>query len=165
MSTSISTTLTACLESFNQLKARAEQPDYRHEEEVPLVSWTAELDRLEMWTLNVEALRAGRSSLESRLGNSFTSQEVSKGVAKLLEDLDTFLDEILQELSEAGPSASEDDASSGTSIEQTTELQQLHELVVNVIDNLNERSTLIQERIRRILDRASKGSSVEDDEK
>ncbi|KAL9069748.1 MAG: hypothetical protein Q9161_005333 [Pseudevernia consocians] len=151
--------------SFGQLKARAEQPDYRHEEEVPLVSWTAESDRLEMWTLNVGALQTGQSSLESRLGKSFTSQEVSKGVAKLLEDLDSFLTEILREFSKAGPSASDDDASLGTSIEQTTELQQLHGLVVSVIDNLNELSTLIQERIRRILDCASKGSSVEDDEK
>ena len=121
MSTSISTTLTACLKSFDQLKARAEQPDYRHEEEVPLISCTAESDRLEMWTLNVEALQTGQSSLESRLGNSLTSQEVSKGVAKLLEDLDSFLTEMLQELSKAGPSASDDDASLGTSIEQTTE--------------------------------------------
>ena len=165
MSTSISTTLTACLKSFNQLKARAKQPDYRHEEEVPLVSWTAESDRLEMWTLNVGALQTGQSSLESRLGNSFTSQEVSKEVAKLFEDLDSLLTEMLQELSKAGPSASDDDASLGTSIEQTTELQQLHELVVHVFDNLNELSTLIQERIRRILDCASKESSVEDDEK
>ncbi|KAF6224495.1 hypothetical protein HO133_011072 [Letharia lupina] len=132
MPTSVSTTLTKCLAALNHIKTRAEQPDYRHEGDVPLASWITELSRLRVWTSNVWAYETGQSSLEDILGN--TSPLTGRAVTDLLENLHLLLSDILGKLSRAAPSASGDDAPSTTSPEPTTELQQLYPEVVSSID-------------------------------
>ncbi len=157
MSTSISTTLDACLKSFNQLKERVKQPDYRYEKDVPSVSWTAELDRLKKWASNVGAHQTGQASLESRLGDTFSGREAAKHIPKLLVAIKSNLTETLEELSGAGPSASGCDTPSDSSPEQTTELQQLHELVASDINSLYQLADLKPKTQRAV--------SAEDDEK
>ncbi len=142
MSASISTTLDACLKSFNQLKVQVERPDYRCEKDVPSVSWTAELDRLEKWASNVGAHRTGQASPESMLGDTFSGRKAAKLILKLLVAIKSDLTEILEELSGPGPSASGYDAPSDSSPEQTTELQQLHKLVASDINCLYELAEL-----------------------
>ncbi len=65
---------------------------------------------------------------------------------KLLQDLGRSLNDIINELSEDGTKASEDDETSAAWPEDdsTTELQQLHEELVNIIDCLYQLSMLIR---------------------
>lgn len=166
MPTSINSNLTACLNSFDQLKARMEQPDYRHETEVPLGSWTDELGRLRVWASNVAAYQTGQSSFDSRLGDaSGISRKIKQQTTKWLGYLDEALTDTLGELSETAPSASGDEAQSDPSSKQMTRLQRSHGLVVNIINCLNQLSSLIPKPIRASFDSASEGFSVEDDEK
>lgn len=169
MSTSISTTLATCLESFNQLKALVEQPDYGREEEVPSAAWTDELGRLRVWASNVGAHQTGQSSLESRMigpPTLFDSQaKICQQFAKLLADLKLILTETRNELSGLGSSASGDDAPPEALPNQTTELQQSHESVVSTIDCLNQLAEIIRKPSRATLDDRSEGSLAEGNEK
>lgn len=168
MSTSISTTLAACLESFNKLKALVEQLDYGREEEVPSAAWTDELGRLRVWASNVGAHQTGQSSLESRMigpPTLFDSQaKICQQFAKLLADLKLILTETRNELSGLGSSASGDDAPPEALPDQTTELQQSHESVVSTIDCLNQLAEIIRKPSRATLDDRSEGSLAEGNE-
>ena len=144
MATSISSILIPCLKSFNQLQERVEQPDYCFEEEVSSVAWGDELGRLRIWAANIGAHQMGQSSLDFRLRDA---SHISKQVTNLLQDLDQSLNNIFEEISqEAGTEDSEDDETSAAwpGENLTTELQQLHEEIVNIIDCLYQLSMLIR---------------------
>lgn len=135
MATSISAILISCLKSFNQLQERVEQPDYSHESEVSSVFWGDELGRLRVWAANIGAHQTGQSSLDFRLRDA---SHISNQITKLLQDLNRSLDDILDELSEDERKASEDDETEASWLDDnsTTELQQLHEEIINIIDCL-----------------------------
>lgn len=143
MATSISAILIPCLKSFNQLHERVERPDYSHEGEVPSVSWGDELGRLRIWAANIGAHQTGQSSLEFRLRDA---SHISTQIKNLLRELDQSLNDILDELSEDGTKASEDDETSAAwpDDNSTTEFQQLHEEVVNIVDCLYQLSMLVR---------------------
>ena len=143
MATSISSILIPCLKSFNQLQERVEQPNYSYEEEVSSVTWGDELGRLRIWAANIGAHQTGQSSLDFRLRDA---SHISKQVTNLLRDLDQSLNDIFEELSEAVKKDSEDDGTSAAWSDDnpTTELQQLHAEVVNIIDCLYQLSMLIR---------------------
>ena len=143
MATSISAILIPCLKSFNQLQERVEQPDYHYEREVSSVSWGDELGRIRVWAENIGAHQTGQSSLDFRLRDA---SHISNQITKLLQDLKRSLDAIVEELSEDGTEASEDEEMSASWVDgkSTTELQQLHEEVVNVIDCLYQLSIIIR---------------------
>lgn len=146
MATSISSILIPCLKSFNQLQERVEQPDYTtcYEEEVSSLAWGDELGRLRIWAANIGAHQTGQSSLDFRLRDA---SHISKQVTSLLRDLDQSLNDIVEEISEeAGTEGSGDDGTSAAwpNENPTTELQQLHEEVVNIIDCLYQLSMLIR---------------------
>ncbi|KAL9069743.1 MAG: hypothetical protein Q9161_005328 [Pseudevernia consocians] len=143
MATSISAVLIPCLKSFNQLQERVEQSDYSHEREVSSVSWGDELGRLRVWAANIGAHQTGQSSLDFRLRDA---SHISNQITKLLQDLSHSLDDIVDELSEDRTEASEDDETSASWLDNnsTTEIQQLHEEVVNIIDCLYQLSMLIR---------------------
>ena len=143
MATSISAILIPCLKSFNQLQEQVEQPSYSFEGEVPSVAWGDELGRLRIWAANIGAHQTGQSSLDFRLRDA---SHISKQIMKLLQDLGRSLNDTINELSEDGTKASEDDETSAVWPEQdsTTELQQLHEELVNIIDCLYQLSMLIR---------------------
>ena len=141
METSISAILVPCLKSFNRLAEQVERPDYNREAEVSLTLWGDELGRLRVWAANIGARQTGQSSLDFRLRDA---SHISNQITKLLEDLEQSLYAIFDELSEPEMEASdgEDDAWPGH--ETTTELQQLYEEVVNVVDCLYQMSMLIR---------------------
>ena len=138
MATSISAILVPCLKSFNQLQEQVERPGYGREAEVTSASWTDELGRLRVWAANIGAHQTGQSSLDFRLRDA---SHISKQITKLLRDLEQSLHDIFDELSENETVASDDDWPDD---ESTTELQQLHEEVVNIIDCLYQLSMLIR---------------------
>lgn len=143
MVTSISAVLIPCLKSFNWLQERVERPDYSCEGEVSSISWGDELGRLRVWAANIGAHQTGQSSLEFRLRDA---SHISKQITNLLQELDQSLNDVADELSEDGTKATDDgDTSTAWSDDNsTTELQQLHEEVVNIIDCLYQLSMLIR---------------------
>lgn len=138
MTTSISAILLPCLKSFNQLQEQVERPDYGSEAEVSSALWADELGRLRVWAANIGAHQTGQSSLDFRLRDA---SHISKQITKLLRDLEQSLHDIFDELFEDETEASDDDWPDD---ESTTELQQLHEEVVNIIDCLYQLSMLIR---------------------
>lgn len=143
MATSISTILVPCLKSFKQIQERVERPDYSCEEQVSSISWGDELGRLRVWAANIGAHQTGQSSLEFRLRDA---SHISKQVTTLLRDLDQSLNDIADELSEDRAEASEDNETPAAwpDDDSATELQQLHEELVNIIDCLYQLSMLIR---------------------
>ena len=143
MATSISAILIPCLKSFNKLQEQVEQPDYGHDQEVAPASWGDELGRLRVWAANIGAHQTGQSSLDFRLRDA---SHISKQITKLLRELEQSLHEILKELSDDSPEASDYDEPDAfwPGGEPTTELQQLYEEVANIIDCLYQLSMLIR---------------------
>ena len=143
MATSISAILIPCLKSLNHLQEQVERPEYGREGEVSSALWGDELGRLRVWAANIGAHQTGQSSLDFRLRDA---SHISKQVMKLLGDLQQSLHDIFDELSEDENKAYEDDETLAAwpGDESTTELQQLHEEVVNIIDCLYQLSMLIR---------------------
>lgn len=143
MATSISDILIKCLQSFNQLRGVAEQPDYSCEGEVSSVVWGDDLGRLRVWAANIGAHQTGQSSLDFRLRDA---SHISKQIVKLLEELEQSLNDTLDELYGDGTTPTEDDdnLAAWPDNKSTTELQQLHEELVNIIDCLYQLSLLIR---------------------
>lgn len=141
MATSISTALLSCLKSFNQLQEQVEQPEYSREADVSHASWGDELGRLRVWAANIGAHQTGQSSLDFRLRDA---SHISNQITKLLRDLEQSLHDIFDELSKDATEALEDDVADWPGEESTTELQQLHEEVVNIVDCLYQLSMLIR---------------------
>lgn len=140
MATSISAILVPCLKSFNELQEQSKRPEYRREAEVSAASWGDELGRLRVWAANIGAHQTGQSSLDFRLRDA---SHISKQVTKLLRDLEQSLHDILDEVSGDPTDVPEDD-DFWPGEESTTELQQLHEEVINIIDCLYQLSMLIR---------------------
>lgn len=170
MPTTDSTKLTACLTSFEKLTAQAKQPDYRHEKEVSSAAWKVQLVRLQEWTPGFRALQTSQSSPESRPGDTASERSgLDKNVIpKYLESLSSSLhdaEELSEGSSEVSPSASEDDAPSGTSPKQMAELWGLHdhyEDAVNTIDCLYQFTKIIPRPGHALHDDASKVSGEVD---
>lgn len=137
------TTVIRCLESFNQLSERSEQTDYGREDEVASVAWMDELGRLRVWAANTGALQTGQSSLDFQLRDS---SHINQQVVELLEDLRQTIIEITDALSEDMLEASDDGESLDAGPDETpkTQLQQLYEGVVTIIDCLYRMSMLIR---------------------
>ena len=140
MATSISAILVPCLKSFNELQEQVERLDYSREAEVSAASWGDELGRLRVWAANIGAHQTGQSSLDFRLRDA---SHISKQVTKLLMDLEQSLHDILDEISRDRTDVLEDD-DFWPGEESTTELQQLHEELINIIDCLYQLSMLIR---------------------
>ena len=141
METSISAILVPCLKSFNQLAEQVERPDYNCEAEVSPALWRDELGRVRVWAANIGAHQTGQSSLDFRLRDA---SHISNQITKLLEDLEQSLYAIFDELSEHEMEASDEGDDAWPGHETTTELQQLYEEVVNIVDCLYQMSMLIR---------------------
>lgn len=139
MTTPSNTLITACLQTFDSLTSQAKQPAYRHEAYVSSASWTHELNRLKDLTSDGGAQQKGKTPLEAMLGAtpSYAEQKTKEHITKLLVDLNQQLRNALEEFPK-------DSSPSDTSPEQRSELQELHEDVVNIIDGLDRLSTHIR---------------------
>ena len=162
MAVSISTTLMPCLKSFNQVQDLVKQPDYKYEEDVSSTLWTDELGRLRVWASNVGAHQTGQSSLDFRLRDA---SHISQQITKLLKDLHGILDSVKDEISidqvkAFEVSASSDDEDTWPGEDPPSELHQLYEEVVNVVDCLYKMSMLIRRPAQHDLLIGSKKADV-----
>ena len=139
MATSISGLLVECLSLFNAVVAREGLVAY--DAEVPKSLWLDELGRLRVWAANIGAHQTGQSSLDYRLRDASHLKDqiirLLERLQRLLVDLSEFLDEIL-EGAEAQYSDDED----------TTELEQIYNGLVEVIGSLFQMSMLIRRPTR-----------------
>lgn len=143
-SSSTRTKLIRCLELFNQLSEKVEHAGYDHQEEIACASWTDELGRLRVWAANTGGLRTGQSSLDFQLRDS---SHVNRQIIKLLESLSRTINEVISTLSEGLTEASYDSDTLDNCCDDErprTELQQLYDEVVTVLDCLYRMSTLIR---------------------
>ncbi len=159
MATSISAILIVCLKSFNQLQEQVERPDYTRKAEVSSISWGDELGRLRVWAANIGAHQTGQSSLDFRLRDA---SHISKQITKLLQDLEQSLHEIFNEISHTTEAPKDDKPSiAWPGDESTTEFQQLHEEVINIIDCLYQLSMLIRKPAQHDMFVGSYGDKAE----
>ena len=122
------------------------QPDYKYEEDVSSTSWTDKLGRLRVWASNIGADQTGQSSLEFRLRDA---SHISQQMTKLLKNLDGILSDVKDKISSDPVEASEvttlpDDEESWPGDDPPSELQQLYEEVVNIVNCLYKMSILIR---------------------
>jgi hypothetical protein len=154
----LSSAAVSCLRAFQQFVTEANlYPAF--EAEVSCVLWQDELGRLRVWAGNIGVHQMGESSLEYRLRDA---SHIRAQVTRLVSELRQVIRE-LHNLVSGGSDQSDqgsgkvehaDDSMSmeselisqlsNTSEKELTEMQQLHEDVVDIINNLYKTSMLIR---------------------
>jgi hypothetical protein len=139
MAKSISSLLIDCLSLFNALVARKDL--IAHDAEVPTSLWTDELGRLRVWAANIGGHQTGQSSLDYRLRDA---SHIKDQVIRLLESLQRSLVDLQEVLGES-PAEAENELSDD---ENTTELEQIYNGLVELINSLFQMSMLIRRPTR-----------------
>jgi hypothetical protein len=139
MATSISSLLIECLSLFNAQVACDDL--VAHGAEVPQSLWLDELGRLRIWAANIGAHQTGQSSLDYRLRDA---SHIKDQIIRLLERLRRLLVDLKEALS--APLEETEDQFSGD--EDTTELGQIYNGIVEVIGSLFQMSMLIRRPAR-----------------
>jgi hypothetical protein len=139
MATSISSLLIECLGLFNALVARSDLN--AHDAEVPRSLWDDELGRLRVWAANIGAHQMGQSSLDYRLRDA---SHIKDQIIRLLERLQR----LLVDLNEVLDNPPEDGEDQFSDEEDTTELEQIYEGLIEAIGSLFQMSMLIRRPAR-----------------
>lgn len=116
-----------------------------HTDEVPLQEWTDELGRLRVWAANIGAHQTRQSSLDYRLRDA---SHIKSQIVRLLEQFQELLTDLKDVLEESSDDEAQDhhfedlgDSESGNS---TTEVQEIHQTLVETIDQLYQMSMIIR---------------------
>lgn len=139
MKDTISQVLKQCLREFTALTDSDILNHY--ETEVPRRRWLDELGRLRVWSGNVGAHQMGQSSLDYRLRDA---SHLKDETIKLLGRMLRVLQEVVDVMTEEGGEKPELELDSGSEDENTTEVQQLHQSVVDIINSLFQISMAIR---------------------
>ncbi|KAJ5614198.1 hypothetical protein N7528_007852 [Penicillium herquei] len=139
---SISELVQSCFAQFNSLIKSETLIDCT---EVPLQDWRDELGRLRVWAANIGAHQTGQSSLDYRLRDASHIRSQIVVLLGQVQELLTDLEDVLQEQNDGEAqnhdSESIDDASES---ELSTEIQEIHEGLVDTIGQLYQMSMLIR---------------------
>ena len=144
MVSSISKAITSCLELFRKICDTFGGSAAFCQDDVSAVAWTDELGRLRVWAANIGAHQTGQSSLEFRLRDA--------------SNIKTQIEHLLKDLLQALNDASDEQFCAGTEDAQLlieppdsvgdeslpSEMRQLYEDVVNIIDCLYQLSMVIR---------------------
>ncbi|KIW33240.1 uncharacterized protein PV07_00106 [Cladophialophora immunda] len=136
MATRISSVLIDCLKLFKGLISHPELKSYAGE--VPPSLWADELGRLRVWAANIGAHQTGQTSLDYRLRDA---SHITEQTIKLLERLRRTLQDADEYLAGTDAEDTEDLSVDG---DEGTELQQIHQGLVNTIDCLFQLSMIIR---------------------
>ncbi|KAL4911001.1 hypothetical protein BDW74DRAFT_4707 [Aspergillus multicolor] len=138
MKDTISQVLNQCLRDFTALTES--EALNRYEAEIPRRRWLDELGRLRVWSGNIGAHQAGQSSLDYRLRDaSHLKGETLKLLNRMLRVIQNAT-EVLNEDSDGEVGIElEDDEDDGT-----TEMQQLHQNIVDIINSLMQISMAVR---------------------
>ncbi|KAL8926545.1 MAG: hypothetical protein Q9208_002872 [Pyrenodesmia sp. 3 TL-2023] len=142
MAISISSSLIACRNVFNELIEEIKKPVIEKPEGLYLQDWEDERGRLRLWAANIGAHQTGQSSLNFRLRDSSHIQEQ---IIKLLGSLTQKLRDSKLVLAEGeDPDVESFEDSLSENEEPQTELEQLRETVANIINCLFRMSILVR---------------------
>ncbi len=141
MAASISTSIIACLKSFNEFIE-----EIKHPGDLAVGAWEDELGRLRMWAANIGAHQTGQSSLDFRLRDA---SHVREQIIKLLHRLLQRLQDARDVLAEDGESDDNDDGVADANDvigedEPKTEIQELQESLATIINCLFQMSMLVR---------------------
>lgn len=158
MAVSISSSIVACLRTFNDFIEAIQDPDEEGAEGLYAPDWQDELGRLRMWAANIGAHQTGQSSLDYRLRDS---SHIRQQIVKLLDEILGRIHDVRNVINEGededveslGGSSSENEGSE-------TEIQQLRRSVATIIDCLFQMSMLLRKPARHDLRVGSKTTDV-----
>ena len=140
---SIGQTLAPCLELFRTICDTFGGSALHCQDDISAAAWTDELGRLRVWAANVGAHQIGQSSLEFRLRDALN---VKTQIEYLLKDFLRILHDVSDELSSPGAENAKGIAEPDAVIDESSpsELRQLYEEVVNIIDCLYQLLIIIR---------------------
>ena len=157
MATSISSSIVACLKSFNEF---IDEVRYRQEASIGgLVAgtWEDDLGRLRMWAANIGAHQTGQSSLDFRLRDA---SHVREQIIKLLQGLLRRLQDARDLLAEDEQSDDEEIDDFMTENDPKTEMQELQESVGTTINCLFQMSMLVRKPVQHDVHIGSRHADV-----
>ena len=159
MAISISSSIIACLKSFNEF---IEEIKYFQDKDVRgLVAsaWEDELGRLRMWAANIGAHQTGQSSLDFRLRDaSHIREQIIKLLQGLLRRLQDARDVLADDEESDVEAAAEDDTLNDEGWE--TEIQGLQESIATNVKCLFQMSLLVRKPAQHDLYLGSRGADV-----
>ncbi|KAJ5194428.1 hypothetical protein N7491_001766 [Penicillium cf. griseofulvum] len=138
----ISELLQGCLTQFLSLINSGALSD--HTEEVPLQDWTDELGRLRVWAANIGAHQTRQSSLDYRLRDA---SHIRSQIVRLLEQFQELLTDLKEVFEEQSDDEPDDDMFEGfedSESEDSTEIQEIHQGLVETINQLYQMSMIIR---------------------
>lgn len=118
-----------------------------HSEEVPLQAWNDELGRLRVWAANIGADQRGQSSLDYRLRDASHIKDQVMSLLRRIQELILDLEEILEEDACPGSNGEDDieDYGNLSEDEEMTEIQQIHQGLLEAITYLYQMSMVIRQ--------------------
>ena len=164
MAVLISSSIIACLKSFNEFMEDIRNlPHCKNVRGLDLSAWEDELGRLRVWAANIDAQQSGQSSLEFRLRDA---SHVREQILKLLQGLLRRLQDARDVLADDGESDSQDAAEYDTDEnalaqeDQKTEIQELQESLRANVNCLFQMSILVRKPAQHDLYLGSKRGDV-----
>ncbi|KAL4912145.1 hypothetical protein BDW62DRAFT_195332 [Aspergillus aurantiobrunneus] len=140
MKDAISQVLNQCLRDFSGLTESGTLA--RYESEVSRRRWLDELGRLRVWSGNIGAHQVGQSSLDYRLRDA---SHLKGETIKLLNRMLRVLQDVTEVITEDSEEELEIELEDGDcSIDDTTEVQQLYQNIVDIINSLFQISMAIR---------------------
>ena len=158
MAASISSSIIACLKSFNEFLERISYIQKRNVEGLVVGAWEDELGRLRMWAANIGAHQTGQSSLDFRLRDA---SHIREQIIKLLQGLLRRLHEARDVL--ADDEDSDDKEIIGVSLDEEdpkTEIEELQQSVATNINCLFQMSMLVRKPAQHDVYLGSKRADV-----
>ena len=158
MATSISSSIIACLKSFNEFIEDIKHPQEANVAGLVAGAWEDELGRLRLWAANIGAHQTGQSSLDFRLRDaSHVREQIIKLLHGLLRRIQDAKD-VLADDEESNDEEVADDALGGE--DPKTEIQELQQSVATNINCLFQMSMLVRKPAQHDVYLGSKRADV-----
>ncbi|CAG8039213.1 unnamed protein product [Penicillium salamii] len=135
----ISELLKSCLAQFVSLVDSGELKG----NEVPLHKWTDELGRLRVWAANIGGHKTSQSSLDYRLRDA---SHIKSQIVRLLEQVQELLTDLKDVIEESDTEAEDNEFENlaDSEDENLTEIQEIHQGLVDTINQLYQMSIIIR---------------------
>ncbi|KAJ6032215.1 hypothetical protein N7540_002947 [Penicillium herquei] len=139
----ISELVQSCFAQFNSIIKSEPLVDCT---EVPLQDWRDELGRLRVWAANIGAHQTRQSSLDYRLRDASHIRSQIVVLLGQIQELLTDLEDVLQEQNDEASQSHDSEYIEGVSDSETftSEIQEIHEALVDTIGQLYQMSMLIR---------------------
>lgn len=159
MAASISSSIIACLTSFNDFIREIRSLQDEDVRGINVSAWEDELGRLRMWAANIGAHQTGQSSLDFRLRDaSHIHEQITKLLQGLLRRLQDAREVLADDENSHDEAAAEDDALNDE--DRETEIQELQGSVATNVNCLLQMSLLVRKPAQHDLYLGSRGADV-----